>query len=112
MNVGDLMTRDVVTVAPDATLKEVANLLVEHRIGGLPVCDADGTVLGIVSESDILWKELRRLPDQDGLLDRLLDSAYGDDKRANAKTAGEAMSSPALTVEPDMPLARAARLML
>jgi CBS domain-containing protein len=112
MRVEDLMTKDVVTVTPETTLKEVASLLVEHRIGGVPVCSADGAVLGVVSESDILWKELRTLPDEKGLIEHLLDSAYGDDKRARAKTAGESMSAPALTVEPDLPIARAARLML
>jgi CBS domain-containing protein len=112
MQVKDLMTRTVVTVAPETTLKDVAKLLDDHRIGGMPVCGADGSVLGVVSESDILWKELRSLPDGDGVFNRLLDSAYGDDKRARAETAGDAMSAPAITVEPDIPVSQAARLML
>jgi CBS domain-containing protein len=112
MHVEDLMTRDVVTVAPGTPLKVVAELLVEHRISGVPVCDADGSILGVVSESDILWKELRCLPEEGGLIERLLDSAYGDDKRARATTAGEAMSAPAITVEPGAPVALAARVML
>ena len=106
------MSRDVVSVGPETSLKEVARLLVERRIAGVPVCGADGQVVGVVSESDILWKELRELPEQAGLLGRMLDMAYGDDKRSGATTAGEAMSSPAITVDPDAPLARAARLMI
>jgi CBS domain-containing protein len=105
------MTTDVVAATSETTLKEVANLLVEHGISGVPVCD-DGTVVGVVSESDIIWKEVRPLSDKDGFVSRLLDCAYGDDKRAKARTAGEAMSSPAITVEPDVPVARAARMML
>lgn len=112
MHVADLMTKDVVTVSPETTLKEVANLLDERRISGVPVCDEAGNVVGIVSESDILWKELRTLPEARGLIDRLLDSAYGDDKRARAKTAGEAMTSPAVTISPDVSVARAAQFML
>jgi CBS domain-containing protein len=112
MKVKDLMTTDVVTVAPGTTLKEVARLLVEHHIGGMPVCGADGAVLGVVSESDILWKEVRGLPGDERLIDRLLDGAYGDDKRAEAKTAGEAMSAPAITVAPDVLVGQAARVML
>jgi CBS domain-containing protein len=112
MEVKDLMTTKVVSVTPETPLKEVADLLVEHRIAGVPVCDAGGKVLGVVSESDILWKEFRTPSDDGGLIDRLLDSAYGDDKRAKAKTAREAMSAPAITVEPDVSIARAARLML
>jgi CBS domain-containing protein len=112
MDVKDLMTTNVVTVTPETTLKEVANLLVERGIAGVPVCRPDGHVVGVLSESDILWKEIRPLPEDNHLLLRLLDSAYGDDKRAKAKTAGEAMSAPAITIEPDAPVARAARIML
>ena len=106
------MSTSVVTVSPETPLKEVASLLDEHRISGVPVCDASGRVVGVVSGSDILWKELRTLPEAHGLIGRLLDSAYGDDKRARAKTAGEAMSAPAITIPPDVPVARAAELML
>jgi len=112
MRVEDLMTTNVITVTPETSLKDVAGLLVEHAIAGVPVCDADGTVVGVVSESDILWKELREVPEGRGLLGRLIENAYGDDKRTQATTAGEAMTSPAVTVESDAPVARAARLMI
>jgi CBS domain-containing protein len=112
MRVEDLMTTDVITVWPETSLKDVAGSLLEHGIGGVPVCDASGAVVGVVSESDILWKELRELPERSGLVRRLLDTAYGDDERTRARTAGDAMSSPAITVQPDVPIARAARLMV
>jgi len=112
MKVKDLMTTDVVAVTPETPLKEVASVLVEHRIGGVPVCDGDGKVLGVVSESDILWRELRSVPYESGFVDRLLDDAYGDKKRERARTAREAMSAPAITIEPDVSVARAARVML
>jgi CBS domain-containing protein len=111
MRVEDRMTRDVVAVAPGTTLKEVADLLIEHGISGVRVC-SDGRVLGVVSESDILWKELRSLPDTDGVVVRLFDRAYGDDRRTAALTATQAMTSPAVTVEPQATVARAARLMI
>ena len=57
MNVEQLMTREVVVVQQEATLKEVAESLVRHRITGVPVCDALGAVIGVVSEADILYKE-------------------------------------------------------
>jgi CBS-domain-containing membrane protein len=78
----------------------------------MPVCDPDGHVLGVVSESDVVWKELRPVSGSRSLVERLLDSAYGDDERAKATTAGEAMSAPALSIEPDASVARAARLMI
>jgi CBS domain-containing protein len=111
VRVRDMMSTDVVAVAPDATLKEIAELLVEHGISGVPVC-RDGRVVGIVSESDILWKELRSLPEADGVVVRLVERAYGDAKRTNGVTAMQAMSFPALTVEPDAAVAHAARLMI
>jgi CBS domain-containing protein len=112
MKVRDLMSTDVVAVAPETSLKEVAELLVEHGIGGVPVCDRDGSVLGVVSESDIIWKELRMDAESGGLLGRLLDRAYGDHERARAQTAREAMSSPAVTIEPDASVSAAGRLMV
>jgi len=52
--VSDLMTRDVVTIDPDADLKEAARRLSGLRISGMPVVDADNRVLGIISEGDLL----------------------------------------------------------
>jgi CBS domain-containing protein len=106
------MTRDVLTVSPETSLKVVAGLLAEHRISGLPVCAVDGRVLGVVSEADILWKELGVRTGSGGLLARILDSAYGTEQRAAATTAGEAMTAPAITVRPDAHVARAAELMI
>lgn len=52
--VKDIMTRDVVTVSPETTLKEIAGLLVKHSISSVPVCDKAGQVVGIISERDLL----------------------------------------------------------
>lgn len=63
--VGDLMRRDVVTIAPNATVGQLMQLLSEHRIGGIPVVDHEGICVGVVSASDIVGmagrKEKRRL---------------------------------------------------
>jgi CBS domain-containing protein len=111
MRVAELMSHDVVAVTPETTLKEVAELLAGHRIAGVPVCDANGMVLGVVSEADILWKELGLRPGGGGMLDRVLESAYGEGQRLAAVTAGEAMTSPATTIEPSASVTRAAELM-
>ena len=97
MKVAELMTEDVVTVTPETTLKEVAALLVDRRISGLPVVQVDGTVVGVVSEADILVKEQGPQPHHGGLL-RWLLGGRKDDERLLARTAGEAMTSPAITV--------------
>jgi CBS domain-containing protein len=54
MKVADIMTRDVVTVHPDATVSEIAWLLRTSHIGSVPVVDADNRVVGIVSDHDLL----------------------------------------------------------
>jgi CBS domain-containing protein len=54
IRVKDIMTRDVVTVSPDATLRDVAGLLVKNSVSSVPVRDADGQVVGIISERDLL----------------------------------------------------------
>jgi len=53
---------NVTTVEPAMSLKDVAALLVERRISGLPVVDPDGKVLGVISEADILFKECGARP--------------------------------------------------
>lgn len=62
--VGDVMTRAVVTVGPDAPVMEVARLLLQHRIGGIPVVD-EGQVVGIITESD-LFRLIVAQQSQDG----------------------------------------------
>lgn len=109
--VEQLMTTEVATVSPDLPLKEVAVLLTERRISGVPVV-SDGKVLGVVSEGDILRKERGVVPHPDGLLGWI----FGDDDERLAKlaarTAGEAMTAPAVTIEPWRTPASAAALMI
>lgn len=54
LKVADVMTRDPVTLAPDATLADVAQYLVEHKVGAVPIVDDDRRVLGIVSYIDVI----------------------------------------------------------
>jgi CBS domain-containing protein len=112
MNVRDLMTSEVLTVSPETRLKDVGAILAEHGISGLPVCDGEGRVLGVVSEGDILFKE-QGPRERRGALAWLVDgSRYQDTAKTSARTAGEAMTSPALTITPERPAAAAARIML
>ncbi len=111
MRVDEVMSGDVVTVAPETSLKNVAGLLVEHRISGVPVVDSNGTVVGVVSEADILIKERGPEPRHGGLMDWLLGGGAADDERLAARTVGEAMTQPAITVASSAPVAQAARKM-
>jgi CBS domain-containing protein len=108
MRVHDVMTRSVISVSPETPLKQVAELLVEKKISGVPVM-VDGAVVGIVSESDIVAKEHGPETQRPGLLERA--AHRGRKSVVDAATAEEAMSGPPVTVEPWMSVHGAAWLM-
>jgi CBS domain-containing protein len=111
MKIGDIMTTKVFAVEADTPLKEVATRMLGYGISGMPVADGD-RVLGVVSETDILFKE-RSAPERQGLVDWLVH--YGEDPpqaKLEARTAGEAMTSPAVTITSGRSVADAAELML
>ena len=110
MKVSDVMTRDVVTVAPETSLKEVARLLVEHRISGVPVVEGD-RVVGVVSERDVLFKERPSTRLHRGVLAWLMDETELTLK-IDARTARDAMSSPPVVIASGRQVADAAKLML
>jgi len=104
------MTEDVVSVQPDASLREAASVLVEHRISGVPVVDAEGAVVGILSETDIVMKASGG-SEHGGYLAWFSDSDLTGDKVA-AETVGQAMSAPAVTITPERTTHEAARIMI
>src|SRR5689334_7422998 len=111
MKVSDVMTENVFTVTREMPLRVVATRLLEYGVSGMPVVE-DGRVLGVVSETDILYKE-RSFPERESLVDWLMH--YPDDPpraKLDARTAGEAMTTPAVTVSPGRSIADAAALML
>lgn len=112
MRIEKIMTRDVITVAPDTSLKDLARLLVANGISGVPVCGASGQVLGVVSEADILRKEEGVSPDMARPLAWLVRQLDGELEKISAHTAGEAMTAPALTVRPTQQASEVARLMV
>ena len=54
MNAEDVMTREVISIDPNATVLQAARLMLEHHISGLPVIDKDGNLVGVLSEGDFL----------------------------------------------------------
>jgi hypothetical protein len=60
MTVEDVMTRDVITVTPATPIHEAASLMVEHGVSGLPVIDAEGRLVGIISDGDLIVRQRRR----------------------------------------------------
>lgn len=110
MNVSEVMTKDPVTIGADASLKDVARLFDQHRISGLPVVGHEHEVLGVVSEADIIVREAGAEEAKTGWSGLL--ARFGGGARPIARTAGEAMSSPAVTIRPEARVAEAARMML
>jgi CBS domain-containing protein len=111
MKVGDVMTNKVFTATRDMPLRLVAKRMLEYGISGMPVVAGD-RVVGVISETDILFKE-RSAPDRHGLVDWLVH--YGEDPPAAklaARTAGESMTTPAVTIGRGKLVADAAELML
>jgi CBS domain-containing protein len=112
--VEQVMTRDVITVTTDTPVGEVARILVEHSISGLPVVDADGRVVGVVSEGDILVREAGHAAPSRRPLARLFGvgrEAKAAQEKIVAETAGELMTSPAMTLEAYRTLRAAAEIM-
>ena len=116
--ISEIMDPNPVTVAPDASVEDVVAALREHELPGLPVVDADGQLVGIVTEADMV------LPDDQGdlhiphyvnlfggtvfleSLDRFEDRL----RKAFAGSAKDMMTSDPDTVGPDTSVQEAARL--
>ncbi|HEY2936100.1 MAG TPA: CBS domain-containing protein [Gaiellaceae bacterium] len=112
MKISEIMSSDVLTVGTDTSLKQVAEVLADQRISGLPVVDRDGVVVGVVSEADILFKE-RGPSSRRGVFAWLLDRyGFEGQLKLEARVAGEAMTVPAIVIEPQRPVAEAAHIML
>jgi CBS domain-containing protein len=106
--VSDVMTQTVAAIGRGASFKEIVRTMHDWKVSALPVLEGEGRVVGVVSEADLLPKEEFRDSDPDRYtqLRRLSDLA-----KAGAVTAGELMTSPALTVHANATLAQAARTM-
>ncbi|MFI0980847.1 CBS domain-containing protein [Streptomyces sp. NPDC021093] len=112
---GSVMTTEVVTARHDTPYKEVARLLAEHRISGLPVVDPDDHVVGVLSETDLLVREAEapdpyRAPRRFHL-PRITPAARTTRTKATARTAGQLMSTPPVCIHAENTIAEAARSM-
>jgi CBS domain-containing protein len=114
LTAADVMTTTVVTVSPETLVPEVARLLHEHRISGVPVVDGSGNVVGVVSEGDLIghagaigeqrrswWLRLFTS-------DNALAQGYA---KTHARTTRDVMTSKVITVPETTPLADIARQM-
>jgi CBS domain-containing protein len=106
--VKDVMTTEVVAVKLGASFKEMAAHLRQSRVSAFPVIDDDGKVIGVVSEADMLAKEVLNA-DHTGTITAMLHRR--EQEKADGLTARELMTHPAVTVRPEDSVEQAARLM-
>jgi CBS domain-containing protein len=106
----DIMTKDVITVRKETPTKEIAKLLLENRITGVPVVDNANRVIGIVSESNLLYKVEPMSP---------TSTYWQEPKRFKAEhwkiiasNAAEIMTPDVITADEDTPVEELATLML
>jgi CBS domain-containing protein len=114
VKVNDIMTRSVVTVNPGTTVRELATLMAEKRISGVPVVSDDGALVGVVSESDLLHRaELGTEKRRKWWLRVLTDTNQlaRDFTKSHGQTAGDVMVRYVVTISPDADLADAADIM-
>jgi len=107
-SVKDAMTTPVVAVKLGASFQEMAARLRQSRVSAFPVIDDDGKVIGVVSEADMLAKEVLNT-DHAGTIIAMLHRREQD--KADGLTARDLMTHPAVTVTPDDSVEQAARLM-
>jgi CBS domain-containing protein len=86
MRVRDIMSRNVATCSPDTSLPDVARLMVAHDCGEIPVVDASGAPIGVLTDRDIICRTL----------------AKGEN--ALGREAADCMTSPCVTVTPESSL--------
>ena len=118
LKVKDFMTKDIITVTPDAEVVKAAKILLEKRINGLPVVDDSGKLVGILCQSDLIAQQKSiPIPSLFTLLDGFMPLASmkrldKEVEKIAAITVEQAMTPKPVTVDPDADIEDVARLMV
>lgn len=114
MHAADVMTTDVITVAPETGVREIASLMLKHRISAVPVVDANQQVIGIVSEGDLMRREENETSPRSSWWVNMFFSATDNTERyikTHGRKASEIMSRDVVSVVEETPLHEIARLL-
>lgn len=115
--VAEVMTPSLITVKPETPLKEAIALLVEHKISGMPVINDDGELVGVLSESDLMWQETGvEPPPYIMILDSIIylqnPSRYEKEiHKALGQTVADVMSDKPITINSSQTVKQAAQLL-
>ena len=116
-NVVDIMTTDPILVTPNTPLQEAISILAEKKISGLPVVDETGKLVGVISESDLMWQESGiETPPYIMFLDSVIylknPARYNKEiHKALGQTVAEVMSDRPVTIQANQSVPEAARIM-
>ena len=112
----DVMKTELVTVGENTPVKEIARKMLDHDISGLPVVNGQGEILGVVSELDLMRKQIK--PNEPSIwtmiwgMDPDREKQHRDAiRKYMGKTAGDVMTAPAMTVEASDSLEKVGNLM-
>ena len=115
--VSDVMTCDPIVVGKETPLQEAIQIMAENRISGLPVVDNAGKLVGIISETDLMWQETGVTPPAyimflDSVIYLQNPATYERElHKVLGQTVGEVMSPNAVSISPDKTVKAAAQLM-
>ncbi|MEQ8996452.1 MAG: CBS domain-containing protein [Coleofasciculus sp. B1-GNL1-01] len=115
--VAEVMSRDPIAVTPQTPIREAMKILAERRISGLLVVNDVGKLVGIISETDLLWQQTGVEPPVyivflDSVIYLENPARYEEElHKALGQTVGEVMTHAPVVVKPDQPLRKAAKLM-
>jgi CBS domain-containing protein len=116
-SVAEVMTREPITVTAETPLREAIKILAEKRISGLPVVDDANHLIGIISETDLMWQQAGVTPPAyfvifDSVIYLKNPLEYEKElHKALGQTVGEVMSKKPVTITPDKTLREAAKIM-
>lgn len=105
MRAHQIMTRSVITIAPEATILEAANTMLQHHVSGLPILDSAGKLVGIVSEGDFIRRrEIATQRKRGRWLKALLGDSAVDYVQEHGRRVGDVMTYDPITVTEDATL--------
>ncbi|MDX8479544.1 CBS domain-containing protein [Mesorhizobium sp. VK24D] len=114
MQARDIMTTGILAVTPQSSIANAAHLMLEHRISGLPVVDQKGTLVGIVTERDLVCRpEISTAPRHEKWIQLWLtpDELAEEYVQSRGRTVGEVMTCQVVSITPDTPLDKIVALM-
>ncbi len=117
LNASDIMTTEVITVKKNTNLKDLARILYDHQINGVPVVDDEGSLIGIICESDLIRRDKKlHIPTVVAIFDAVLylerpKSFEKEVQRLNATTVEDLYTKEVVTVDEKAPIDEIATIM-